>query len=188
VIQLCQVRAARGEIDQAIATGEQSLKDNPRQPNLYVVLGDLYESKSDLKKAESAFQNSLALNSQNPVASNELARVMLQTGENLDVALALAQKARAGLPNSPGVADTLGWIYYRKGVYPLAVTFLKEAFDQQEKNKMPDNPDFDYHLGWAYEKAGQPALARQHFEHVLKLRPNYPAAAEIKNELSHLKS
>jgi tetratricopeptide (TPR) repeat protein len=113
---------------------------------------------------------------------------MLQTGENLDVALALAQKARAGLPNSPGVADTIGWIYYRKGVYPLAITFLKEALDQQEKDKLPDNPDFDYHLGWACEKAGQPALARQHFEHVLKIRPNYPAAAEIKNELSHLKS
>jgi tetratricopeptide (TPR) repeat protein len=188
VIQLCQVRAARGEIDQAIATGEQSLKDNPRQPNLYVVLGDLYELKSDWKKAEGAFQSSLALNSQNPVASNELARVMLQTGENLDVALSLAQKARAGLPNSPGVADTIGWIYYRKGVYPLAITFLKEALDQQEKDKLPDNPDFDYHLGWACEKAGQPALARQHFEHVLKIRPNYPAAAEIKNELSHLKS
>ena len=187
-IQLCQVRAARGEVDQAIATGEQSLKDNPRQPNLYIVMGDLYETKSNWKKAEDAFQNSLALNSQNPMASNELARVMLQTGENLDVALALAQKARAGLPNSPGVADTLGWIYYRKGVYSLAITFLQDAFDQQQKNRMPDNPDFDYHLGWACEKAGQPAMARQHFEHLLKIRPNYPAAAEIKNELNHLKS
>jgi tetratricopeptide (TPR) repeat protein len=186
-IHLCQVRAARGEVDQAIATGEQSLKDNPRQPNLYVVMGNLYELKPDWKKAEGAFQNSLAIDSQNAVASNDLARVMLQNGENLDVALALAQKARTGLPTSPGVADTLGWIYYRKGVYPLALTYLQEAVNQEEKNKMPENPDFDYHLGWAYEKAGQPALARQHFEHLLKIRPNYPAAAEVKNELSHLK-
>ena len=188
VIQLCQVRAARGEVDQAIATGEQSLKDNPRQPGLNVLMGDLYESKSNWKSAEDAYQKALAINSQNPVASNDLARVMLQRGENLDLALSLAQNARTGLPNSPGVADTLGWIYYRKGVYPLAITYLKEALDQQEKNKTPDNPDFDYHLGWAYEKTGQAALARQHFEHLLKIHPNYPAAAEIKNELSHLKS
>ena len=188
VFQLCQVRAAKGEIDQAIATGEQSLKDNPRQPGLYVLMGDLYESKSNWKSAEDAYQKALAINSQNPVASNDLARVMLQKGENLDVALSLAQKARTGLPSSPGVADTLGWIYYRKGVYPLAITFLKEALDQQEKNKLPENPDYDYHIGWAYEKTGQAALARQHFEHLLKIHPNYPAATEIKNELSHLKS
>ena len=186
-IQLCQVRAAKGEIDKAIATGEQSLKQNPNQPSLYILIANLYQSKSDWKSAEDAYQKALALNSQNPVASNGLARVMLQTGENLDVALALAQKARGELPDSPGVADTLGWIYYRKGVYPLAVNFLQQALSQQEKNKMPDNPDIHYHLGWAYEKTGQPALARQHFEHVLKNDPSYPAAAEIKTELTHLK-
>jgi tetratricopeptide (TPR) repeat protein len=92
------------------------------------------------------------------------------------------------LPDFPGAADTLGWIYYRKGVYPLAINFLQEALKLQEKNKIPDNPDIHYHLGWAYEKAEKPALARQHFEQVLKLYPNYPAAAEIKKELGHLKS
>jgi tetratricopeptide (TPR) repeat protein len=113
---------------------------------------------------------------------------MLSKGENLDVALSLAQTAGRGLPNSPGVVDTLGWIYYRKGVYPLAVNYLEQALKLQEKNNMPDNPDIDYHLGWAYEKAQQPALARQHFEHLLDGHPNYPAAAEIKKELTHLKS
>jgi tetratricopeptide (TPR) repeat protein len=186
-IQLCQVRAAKGEIDQAIATGQQSLKENSNQPNLYILMASLYQSKSDWKKAEDAYQSALALNSQNPVASNGLARVMLQTGENLDVALALAQKAKGGLPDSPGVSDTLGWIYYRKGVYPLAVNFLQQALSQQEKSKMPDNPDIHYHLGWAYEKTGQQALARQNFEQVLKSSPSYPAATEIKTELAHLK-
>jgi tetratricopeptide (TPR) repeat protein len=188
VIQLCQVLAAKGEFDQAIATGEQSLKDNARQPNLYVLMGNLYESKSDWKKAEDSYQNALALNSQNPVASDDLARVMLHTGENFDVALSLAQTARRGLPNSPGVVDTLGWIYYQKGVYPLAISNLQEALKLQEKNKLPDNPDIHYHLGMAYVKTGQSALARQQFDQVLKTYPNYGDAAEIKKELIHLKS
>jgi tetratricopeptide (TPR) repeat protein len=188
LIQLCQVQAARGEIDQAIATGEQSLKENSHQPNLDVLMGNLYQSKSDWKKAEDAYQKALAINSQDPVASFELARVLVSKGENLDVALSLAQIAGRGLPNSPAVVDTLGWIYYRKGVYPLAVNYLEQALKLQEKNNMPDNPDIDYHLGWAYEKAEQPALARQHFEHLLDGHPNYPAAAEIKKELTHLKS
>jgi hypothetical protein len=40
----------------------------------------------------------------------------------------------------------------------------------------------------AYEKSERPALARQEFEHVLKIYPNYPEAAEIKKELIRLKS
>jgi tetratricopeptide (TPR) repeat protein len=151
-------------------------------------MGNLYESKSDWKKAEDAYQNALALNSQNPVASNDLARVMLQTGGNFDVALSLAQTAMRGLPDSPGVADTLGWIYYQKGVYPLAISNLQEALKLQEKNNLPDNPDIHYHLGMAYEKTEQPALARQQFEQVLKISPGYRDAAEIKKELTHLKS
>jgi tetratricopeptide (TPR) repeat protein len=188
LIQLCEVRAAKGETDQAIATGEQSLKDNPRQPNLDVLMGNLYESKSDWKKAEGAYQNALALNSQNPMASNALARVLLHTGGSLDIALTLAQTARRGLPDSPGVVDTMGWIYYQKGVYALALSNLQEALRLQEKNNLPDNPDIHYHLGMAYEKTAQPALARQQFEQVLKINPNYRDAAAIKSELTHLKS
>jgi tetratricopeptide (TPR) repeat protein len=187
-IHLVQAHAAKGEIDQAIATGEQSLKDNPQQTNLYILMGNLYQSKRDSKKAEDAYQHALAINSQNPLAANDLARLMLNTGENLDIALGLAQTAGKGLPNSAAVADTLGWIYYRKGVYPMAVSYLQQALQLQEKNKLRESPDIDYHLGWAYEKTQQPALARQHFEQVLKTSPNYPAAAEIKKELAHLKS
>jgi len=188
LIQLCQVRAAKGEIDQAINTGEQALKSNPRQPGLDILLGNLYESKPDWKKAEDAYQNALAIDSQNPVASNNLARTMIHTGGNFDVALSLAQVARRGLPDSPGVVDTLGWIYYQKGVYPLAISSLQEALKLQEKRKLPDSPDIHYHLGMAYEKTEQPALARREFEQVLKINPNYRDAAEIKKELLHLNS
>lgn len=188
VLQLCQVLAAMGKVDQAIATGEQSLKQNPRQAGLDIVIGNLYESKSDWTKAESAYQNALALNSQNPIASNDLARTMVHAGGSLDIALTLAQTARRGLPDSPSTADTLGWIYYQQGVYPLAITNLQEAIRVQQKNRIPDNPDIHYHLGMAYAKVNQSTLARQQFEQVLKGFPNYPNAAELKSELAHLRS
>jgi tetratricopeptide (TPR) repeat protein len=119
-------------------------------------------------------------------ASNNLAHAMLQTGGNLDVALSLAQTARRGLPDSPSVADTLGWIYYQKGAYQSAIGLLQEALKLQEKNnKMPDNPDIHYHLGMAYAKSGQTGLARQQFERVLKINPN---SSDAKNQLAQLKS
>jgi tetratricopeptide (TPR) repeat protein len=189
LLRLCQVRAAKGEIDQALDTAQQSLKDNPREPNLYVMMGKLYESKSDWKKAEDAYQNALALNPKEPLASNSLAKVMLETGGNLDVALSLAQTARRGLPDSPGVADNLGWIYYQKGAYQSAIGLLQEALKLQEKNnKMPDNPDIHYHLGMAYAKVGQSANARQQLERMLKINPNSRDAIDARKQLAQLRS
>ena len=113
---------------------------------------------------------------------------MVQTGGNFDVALSLAQTARKGQPDSPRVADTLAWIYYQKGAYQSAIGLLQEALKLQEKSHVPDNPDIHYHLGMAYAKTGQPALARQQFERVLKLDPNSSDAADAKNQLAQLKS
>jgi tetratricopeptide (TPR) repeat protein len=188
LLKLCQVQAAKGENDQALSTAQQALKDNPREASLYVVIGRLYESKSDSKKAEDAYQSALTLNSQDPIASNNLAKLMVQTGGNLDVAMSLSQTARKGQPDSPAIADTLAWIYYQKAAYQSAIGLLQEALKLQEKNKAPDNPDIHYHLGMAYAKSGQPALARQQFERVLKISPNSSNAADAKNQLAQLKS
>jgi tetratricopeptide (TPR) repeat protein len=188
LLKLCQVQAAKGETDRALNTAQQALKDNPREPSLYVVMGKLYESKSDWKKAEDAYQTALTLNSQDPMASNNLAKLMVQTGGNFDVALSLAQTARKGQPDSPAVADTLAWIYYQKGAYQSAIGLFQEALKLQEKSHAPDNPDIHYHLGMAYAKSGQPALARQQFERVLKIDPNSSDAADAKNQLAQLKS
>ncbi len=185
-MQLSELRADKGEIDQAVATGERALSENPHRPKLSILVGNLYESKADWEKAQDAYQNALVLSPQNPVASNDLARVMLHTGGSFDTALALAQTAHRALPESPGVADTLGWIYYQKGIYPLAVTYLQQALSLVQQNKLPDNPDIHYHLAMAYQKTRQPVLARQNFEQVLKIDPNYRSASEIKRELSGL--
>ena len=118
-----------------------------------------------------------------PLASNNLANVILQEGGNFDVALSLAQTARRGLPDSPDAADTLGWIYYQKGAYRSAVTLLEEALKLTQRNKLPDNTDIHYHLSLAYEKMDQPQLARQQLEQVLKINPDYRGADAKKHLL-----
>jgi tetratricopeptide (TPR) repeat protein len=188
VIQLCQLLAEKGEIDRAIAVAAQALRQNPHQGSVAMVLGDLYAAKPDWKSAEGAYQNAVNLNPQDGAAANDLARAMVHTGGNLDVAMSLVQTARRELPNSPSIVDTMGWIYFQRGEYALAVNSLQQALSLEEKRQMPDDPDIHFHLGMAYAKANQPALARQHFEHVLKTDPNYSSAGEIKAQLERLRS
>jgi cellulose synthase operon protein C len=187
-IKLGQAQVAKGDIDQAIATYQQAIKEHFNAPEFYTLLGELYESERDWTKAQDAYQKALGLKPNDPLASNNLANVLLQGNGNLDIALSLAQTARRGMPDSPDAADTLGWVYYQKGVYGSAVSLFQEALKLQEKNKTPDSPDIHYHLALAYEKTNQPQLARQHFERVLKIDPGYSEAAEIRKQLTSLKS
>ena len=188
LLKLGQVQVAKHAVDQAIATYQQAVKDNPREPNFYILMGELYETKQDWNRAKEAYQKALEIKPENPLASNNLAYVMLQSGGKVDVALSFAQTARRGMPDSPNAADTLGWVLYQKGAYQSAVDLFKESLKLAEKSKSPDDPSVHYHLGLAYAKTGQDALARQHLERVLKLNPNYSDADEVRKQLAQLKS
>jgi tetratricopeptide (TPR) repeat protein len=187
-VKLGQTQTALGELDKALATYSAGAAANPNQAVFYIVSGGVYEKKHDLGNAKSAYETALQLQPNDPGASNNLAYVLLETNDSIDKALQLAQNARRGLPESPDVADTLGWALYQKGVYASAISMFQEAIKLGAKSKIAENPTYHYHLGLAYAKADKPALARQHLEHVLKLDPNYSGAADIKKELAQLKS
>lgn len=187
-LQLSEAQATQEKMDLAISTDQLALKSNPAALGLYLLLGDLYEASSQWKNAATAYQNALAINSQNPIASMGLARAMIGSGGDLDVALSLAQTARREMPQSPVAADTTGWIYYQKGLYSLALTCLQQALSLQQGSGMQENPDIHYHLGMTYEKVKQPALARQQLQQTLKIDPGYRDAARIKQELAGLQS
>ncbi|MBZ5570382.1 MAG: tetratricopeptide repeat protein [Acidobacteriia bacterium] len=188
LVKLGQVLTASGKLDEAIASYQQSIRDNPRQATFFVLLGQVYESRQDWNNARSAYQQALEIQPSDPLASNNLAYALLRTGGNVDVALSLAQTARRGMPDSPNAADTLGWVYYQKGAYQLAIGQFQEALKLGEKSRAPENPNVHYHLGLAYEKTNQPALARRHLERALKISPNYSDAADVKKQLAQLKS
>ena len=185
---LSEVQAAQGNIEQAIATCQQSLKDNPRQASLHIMLGELYESKQDWNNAKASYQKALEIRPDDPHASNNLAYAILQTGGNADLALSLAQTAHRAAPDSPIVVDTLGWAYYQKGAYKYAIELFNQALTLGQKNGAPDNPRIHYHLGLAYKKTDQPGLAREELKRALKINPNSADAAEAKKEIAQLKS
>ncbi len=93
------------------------------------------------------YKKALQIEPEQPVAANNLAYLMVEGGQNTDVALNYAQSARRALPNSPSTADTLGWVYYNKGTYSSARDLLEDA-----AKSAPDDPAIQYHLGMTYNK------------------------------------
>ena len=185
--KLGQVLVSRGGTDEAITRYQQAAQQNPRSAGFYyVLLGELYETKQDYANAKQMYQKAIAVRANDALASNNLAYLMVQTGDNLDAALALAQTARRGMAESPNAADTLGWVYYQKGLYRSAIDLFEESLKLAEKAKQPDNPTVHYHLGLAYNKTGEFDRSKQHLQQVLKINPQYRDAEEINKLLSQI--
>ena len=183
LVKLGKLLVEEGSVDQALATFQQSIKDNPREVPFYILSGELYEKKKDWDQAKTMYQDALNISPDQPLASNNLAYVILEQGGNVDVAMGLAQTARRGMPDSPNAADTLGWAYYQKGIYQSAISQFQEALRLSEKRGEADDADVHYHLGMAYEKTNQTALARQQLEKAVKLSPNNADARKALSDL-----
>jgi len=186
LVKLGQILVSKGSVDEAMARYQQAAQQNPKQAGFYILMGQLCESKQDLAKAKQMYQKALEIRPNSALAANNLAYLMVQTGDNLDTALSLAQTARRGMSESPNAADTLGWVYYQKGIYRSAADLFEESLRLAQKAGQPDNATMHYHLGLAYNKTGEFALAKQHLQRVLKIQPEYRDASEVKKLLGQI--
>lgn len=176
-----QTALLRGQTGTAIATWQQWLNAHPGDAAATVTLGMLEEAGGNKGEAESDYRKALELQPHQALAANNLAYLMLQNGENADVALSLAQIARQGMPNSPNTADTLAWAYYYKGTYGFARDLLEDAVKAQ-----PGDATMQYHLGMVYSKLNDKGDAAMHLKKAISLQPNSPAAHDAQAALGRL--
>lgn len=165
----------------ATAEFEKLAQRQPRSVGTHTAVGILYHLQNKLVEAKAAYERALGVDPRAPVAANNLAQLYSDRNENLEVALQLAQTAKAGLPTAPEVDDTLGWIYYKKGNGPAAVTSLKQAVAAQ-----PGNAVYLYHLGAAYALTKDVGNARQTLEKALKSPGGFDGAQDARKILNSL--
>jgi tetratricopeptide (TPR) repeat protein len=166
----------------AIEEYNVALQKAPDSLSALIGLGMLYDAQKKYDQAKEYYQRALKINPKFAPAANNLAYLYAEKGENIDEALNLAQSAKEQFPDDPHISDTLGWVYYKKNVFTLAITYLKEA-----NEKIPDHSSMRYHLGMAYYKNGDHELAKKELRRALELDPKFPGAEEAKSTLAKLK-
>jgi tetratricopeptide (TPR) repeat protein len=167
--------------DEAVQEYERLLKKNPKAASAHMMLGMIAEQGNEIQKAQTHYRKTLDLEPKFSPAANNLAWLMAEHGGNLDEALAFAESARAQQADNPHIADTLGWIYYKKNAYLKAVSLLQEAAE-----KLPENPVVQYHLGMAQFKNGDRQKGKKALEAAFQLSPNFPGSEEAKATLEVL--
>jgi tetratricopeptide (TPR) repeat protein len=180
-MNLAQVYYQAGKTDQAVKEYETVLAKDPTVITAHMLLGMIHDIRKESDKAQVEYEQALKLNPRFAPAANNLAWLQSEHGGNLDVALSYAQTAREQQPNDPHIADTLGWIYYKKNAYLLALSLLKESVE-----KLPNEPSIQFHYGMAQYKNGDAAGAKKSLQISLKLSQNFTGSDEARKTLAGL--
>jgi len=133
-------------------------------------LGGLEEKACNYAAASNHYRKVLDLKPGDTTVLNNLAYILTEFAGKPDEALRYAQQAKEFAPDNPAVDDTLGWTYYRKGLYPNAVRHLEAAVEREP------NARRTFHLAMAYAKSGNVARGKRTLEVALKLDPKSPEA------------
>ena len=176
-----RVEVERGMPDQAVGAWQQWIQTHPGKAGPYVTLGSLEQGRGNRAQAQQYYQKALQIDPEQPLAANNLAYLMLETGQDTDVALTLAETARRVLPKSPNTADTLAWAYYHKGTYSMAKELLQQAVKANDAN-----PGYHLHLGLVYQKLSDTSNAAIQLRRVISLAPDSENARKAKAALKEI--
>lgn len=132
-------------------------------------------------EARQMYEAALKLDPNNGIAMNNLAFLMAEHNGDLDDALTKGTKAKQLLPNTPEVADTLGWIYLKKNLSDNAIEIFRDLVQ-----KAPNQSTFRYHLGMALSQKGDKPKAIKELNDALKYNPPKEERDKIQSLLTRL--
>jgi len=167
---LAELDLTEGKIDPARQRLSGILASNPKNLDATLLLGMVEELAGRFDVAIVNYRKVLETEPSNLYALNNIAYRLANDANAPDEALKYAQKAVEVGPSNPAVQDTIGWAYYRKGLYKEAVRYLTNA---SQAGKAPVRL---YHLAMAYEKAGDDRRAHQTLDLAMKIDPSLPEA------------
>lgn len=174
--------AQSGRQPEALKKVDEALQVDPNNLGAVMLKATIYQERGDTQESQKLFERALEINPKFAPAANNLAYIYSEHGGDLEKAFKLAMQARDAAPEDPSIADTLGWIIYKRGDYNWARSLINES-----ATKMPENAEILYHLGMVQLKLDDKDSARKSLQKVLELDPKFFKAAEIKGILDGIK-
>ncbi|MBN1636666.1 MAG: tetratricopeptide repeat protein [Deltaproteobacteria bacterium] len=132
--------------NEALKEYESILNKNPDDLQAATMLALVYHKSNNLKDARKVYTYILEKNPTHGIAANNLAWILSESGKDSDLnrALQLAQNTKDTYPEDPRVADTLGYVFLKKGLADNALAQFSLALE-----KLPDSAEINYHMALA---------------------------------------
>jgi Tfp pilus assembly protein PilF len=154
----------QGDYTAALRELTKAQQMNPEDPYVYDALGVCYMVKQRIPDAIANFKKAVALKPSYAPARNNLGTAYLEAQE-WDAAIAVFKEITRDVlyatPHFP--LSNLGLAYYRKGDYPTALEYYKEALKIK-----PDFLNAQWGMGRTYLAMNQGTLALRHLEQAVR--------------------
>lgn len=168
-LDLGDVLRVNNKQGEAIEYYEKAIEKLPKIENqhwvLFYALGISYEQDGQWNKAEKSFEKALELSQNHYLVLNYLGYSWLKQGKYVEQAFGMIGDAYVQAPNDGHILDSLGWAFYRLGMYDKAVEYLEKAAELE-----PANAVICDHLGDAYWFVGRKNEAAFQWNHALTMK------------------
>jgi tetratricopeptide (TPR) repeat protein len=182
---LAQYYARNNMVKNALEEYQSILNKNPDDITAATMLALLYQNSGKLDDAQKVYKYILDKNPKNGLAANNLAWVLTERGKksDLDEALKFAQTAKDMYPDDPRVADTLGYVYLKKGLPDNALGQFQLASE-----KLGDEPTILYHMALALMDLKRDNEAVSYLKKSLLSAKQFPEKQQAQEQLTRLQS
>lgn len=165
--------------DEAVEVLHQGIDKDARNGKLHFRMGVIYDKMGLKDRSIAAMKNVLRLTPNDAEALNYLGYTYADMGIHLDEAETLIRSALRIKPDDGYIKDSLGWVYYKRGEYDLALEWLSKAV-----KLVPDDPVILEHLGDVYLKMDSKEKALQYYQR--SLQKNSTARGTLKEKIRTL--
>ena len=135
-------RLADFELNKLLETGYMT-------PSVYAAIAFVAWEQNDTERCMDYYEKSLLKDPDNVSSLNGLGYVLACQEKDLSRALSLCKQAVKSAPKSAACLDSLGWVYYKLGLYNDALQYL-----QQAEQLDTDNVEIADHIKTVRLKAG----------------------------------
>lgn len=135
-------RLADFELNKLLETGYMT-------SSVYAAIAFVAWQQQDVNKCIEYYEKSLKTDDENISSLNGLGYVLACQEKDLTRALSLCKQAVKIAPKSAACLDSLGWVYYKMGLYKDALQYLNDA-----EQIAPDNVEIANHIKSVRLKAG----------------------------------
>lgn len=181
---LAKADLAEGRLDQARTTLTRVLAADSANFTGQVLMASLETTADNPQAAIEYYRKALEQQPRNPLVLNNLAYLLVDKANQPAEALTYAQQALEVAPGSANAAGTLGWVFYRKGLYENAVLYLQQAVTSDGASSQPNAAVRKFHLAMAYMKLGERDRALKVLGPALQANPRLPEAGMAQQVLA----
>ncbi len=164
----------RGYLDQAQASFQQALRDDPQSAEALYGIGSVYLNQNKNTAARETFERAVKLRANYPDTVpdtwNNLGVIATREGRIGDAVPCFLEALRLN-PRHLLSLDNLGNAYRSQKRWDEARAVLKRALEVA-----PQDPEANYSLGMVFAQTEENSKAYEYLQRALKARPNYPEA------------